>query len=206
MVAAPIAQHRHLIAQLHHRGPDVVEELDLDDRLQPANRHADRPADDVGFRNRRVEHPVVAKRALETVGDLEDAALARHELQCLAAAGVGDVLAEDHDARVARHLVLEGPVDGGHHRVGLALGRRGRAEPIGGGIHVRREDEVRRSARGGAGRSQGLDRGFVDFALDFAVDRFDLGGGRQAVVAQELREPGDGVAPRFGFALLRRLV
>ncbi len=46
-VVRPIPQHRHLVAELHHRRPDVVEELDLDDRLQAARRHADGTPDDV---------------------------------------------------------------------------------------------------------------------------------------------------------------
>jgi hypothetical protein len=44
-------QHRHLVFELHHRLPDVVEELDLDDRLA-ARRHADGAPDDVGFGER----------------------------------------------------------------------------------------------------------------------------------------------------------
>ena len=54
-VVRAIPQHRQLVADLHHRRPDVVEELDLDDRLEAARRHADGAADDVGFGERRVE-------------------------------------------------------------------------------------------------------------------------------------------------------
>ena len=100
VIARPVAQHRHLVAQLHHRRPDVVEELNLDDRLQPARRHADAAADDARFGDRRVEHAVVAEQPLQAVRHLEDAALAGHDRQRVLAAGVGDVLAEDDDARV----------------------------------------------------------------------------------------------------------
>ena len=50
-----------------------------------------------------------------------------HVLERGLAAAVGDVLAEDHDARIARHLVLERAVDGGDHRVGLARRSRPRS-------------------------------------------------------------------------------
>jgi hypothetical protein len=64
-VARPVAHHRHLVADLHHRRPDVVEELNLDHRLQLARRHPDRAADDVGFGERRVEDAVVAVEPLQ---------------------------------------------------------------------------------------------------------------------------------------------
>ena len=48
-IVRPPAHHRQLVAQLHHRRPDVVEELDLDHRLQPAHGHADRAPDDAGL-------------------------------------------------------------------------------------------------------------------------------------------------------------
>ena len=76
-VARAVAHHRHLVAQLHHRRPDVVEELDLDDRLDAARRHADRAADDVRLGERRIEDARRAERALEAVRHLENAALAR---------------------------------------------------------------------------------------------------------------------------------
>ena len=65
----------------------------------------DRAADDVRFGERRVEDALVAERALQAVRHLEDAALARHLSRFSRALAVGDVLAEDHDARIPRHLV-----------------------------------------------------------------------------------------------------
>ena len=142
-VARPVPQHRHLVAQLHHRRPDVVEELNLDHRLQLANGHADAATDDGRLGERRVEDAILAVRALQAVRHLEDAALAGHDLQGLLPAGVRDVLAEDDDARIVRHLVFQRPVDGGDHRVGLALGVRRRVERRRGRIDVGRVDPER---------------------------------------------------------------
>src|SRR5258707_12346985 len=47
-IGAP-AQDAQLVANLHHGGPDVIEELDFGDRLESARGHADGPADDAGF-------------------------------------------------------------------------------------------------------------------------------------------------------------
>ena len=93
-----------------HGGPDVVEELDFDDRLHAADGHADGAADDVGFGERRVEDAVGAELLLQAGGELEDAALAFDLAlaQLLIAAGVGHIFAEDDDARVAAHLVAAG--------------------------------------------------------------------------------------------------
>ena len=49
-------------------------------------------------------------------------------------------------------------------------------------------------------------RRLVHLALDVGGDRRELRVGREAVGAQELGEPRDRIAPRFGFALRRRLV
>ena len=66
---------------------------------------ADRPAHDVGLGQRRVVDAVAAELALQPPGHLEDAALALDLAEVLVAGRVGHVLAEDEDARVARHLV-----------------------------------------------------------------------------------------------------
>src|SRR5437762_4484957 len=83
VVARSVAHHRQLVANLHHRRPDVVEELNLDDRLQLAHRHAGRAADDARFGERRVEHAIVAVGPLQAGGQLADAALVRAERQRL---------------------------------------------------------------------------------------------------------------------------
>ena len=121
VVRAP-ADQRQFAAQLHHGGPDVVKELDLDHRLQSALGHAGGAAHDVGFGDRRVEYPVRTELYLQAGGELEDAALALDQflLEIFFAAAVGDIFSEDHDALIAAHLVAQGGID----QVGHGLGRR----------------------------------------------------------------------------------
>ena len=66
---------RQFIANLHHRRPDVVEKLYLDDRLEPAQRHSDGSTDNPRLGDRRIPHAVTPVHALESHGRLEDAAL-----------------------------------------------------------------------------------------------------------------------------------
>src|SRR2546427_10836267 len=70
------AQHCQLVANLVKGGPDVVEELNLNDRLQAARGHADSSTHDVSFRQRRIEYPCAAKLALQICRDFEYAAFA----------------------------------------------------------------------------------------------------------------------------------
>ena len=93
-----------LVAQLIESGPDVVEELNLDHRLETPRGHPDRPADDVGLRERRVVDAVAPEAFLQAPGHHEDAALSLHLAGRLLPGDIGDVLAEDHDARIALHL------------------------------------------------------------------------------------------------------
>src|SRR5208337_1961111 len=90
------------VAQLHHRRPDVIEELDLNHRLQAANGHPGGAADDGGFCQRRIEYPVGAELDLQARRQLEDSALSFYLLllQVLLATGVGYVLPEDEDTFV----------------------------------------------------------------------------------------------------------
>src|ERR1700683_1707578 len=74
-VAGAPTDHGKLVAKLHHRRPDVVEELNFNYGLEPARGHADRAADDVGFGERSIEHAVGAVLALEPGGRLKNAAL-----------------------------------------------------------------------------------------------------------------------------------
>ena len=207
-VARSVAHHRHLVADLHHRRPDVVEELNLDHRLQPARRHADGAADDVGFGERRVEDAIVAVEPLQPVRQLEDAALAGHDRQRVLLAGIRDVLAEDDDARVARHLVLQRPVDRRDHRVGLAFGLRRRVERRGRRIDVRRVDPEHRpcsSAR--LRRGERLQRRLVHLALDVGA-RWPRAR-RRWRARSSCRNSANraiGSRARFGLALRRRLV
>ena len=121
VVARAIAQHRHLVAQLHHRRPDVVEELDLDHRLQAARRpcptarpmmlaSASGELNTRSMPNARCSPCVTLKTPpLPGTSPARSRGCVRH------------VLAEHDDARVARHLVLQRAVDGRHHRLGLAF-------------------------------------------------------------------------------------
>src|SRR5262245_56774972 len=51
-VPRSIPHHGHLVANLHHGGPDVVEELDLDHRFELSRGHPDGASDDAGFGER----------------------------------------------------------------------------------------------------------------------------------------------------------
>src|SRR4029077_9144966 len=69
------AKHAEFIPQLHHRRPDVVEELNFRDGLQSTRGHADRPADNAGLCERRIKDAIVAKLTLQSGGGLKNAAL-----------------------------------------------------------------------------------------------------------------------------------
>ena len=111
LAGRPVAHGGQFVANLHERGPDVVDELNLGHGLETAGRHPDRAADDVCFGERRIVHAVAPEAGLQTVGDLEDAALARDLAQRLLARGVGDILAEDDDPRVTFHFGAQTPVE-----------------------------------------------------------------------------------------------
>ena len=101
-VAAP-TDACDLVAQLHEAGPDVISELDLDDRLVAAGGHASRDADDARFGQSRIDDPS-RKGFSQAARHAENASL-----------GISDVLAPHHDLRVALHLFPQAPVDGLHH-------------------------------------------------------------------------------------------
>ncbi len=103
-------------AVLRQVADDLVErrvgepvELDLRHRDEATHREPDRDADDRRLRQRRVETPSVAEGFGEPLGHPEDSAELR------------DVLAEDQDAVVVRHRVVQCPVDRLHHRQGWWL-------------------------------------------------------------------------------------
>ena len=114
---------RHLAAQLLHRRPDVVEELDLGRRVQAAHRLADGAPDDVRLGERRVVAARLAELALEAVRRAEDAALALHVGEH-DFPGIGDVLAEHPDALVGRHLLVQRALDRFAERHRFAVGAR----------------------------------------------------------------------------------
>jgi hypothetical protein len=73
-VRAP-AHDAEFVADLHHGGPDVVEELNFGYGLETASGHANATADNRGFGERRIENSVSSVLALEAGSGLEDAAL-----------------------------------------------------------------------------------------------------------------------------------
>ncbi len=83
-----------------HGRPDIVGELDLDDRLETRRCETDRRAYDGGFRERRVEAPVSAEPGREIARGRKDAAFFS-----------GHVFTVDDNAFVALHLFLERRVD-----------------------------------------------------------------------------------------------
>ena len=119
VIRAP-TQAGELVADLHHRRPDVIEELDFDDGLQSAGGHAGSAADDGGFGDGSIEDALRSKDGLEALGGLEHAALAFDLLQALLVAAIGDVLAEQHDLVVAPHLLVQGEIDGVDHGARIA--------------------------------------------------------------------------------------
>ena len=207
VVGAP-AHGRQLVAQLHVRGPDVVEELDLDHRLEAAMRQPNCAPHDVRLGERRVVHARTAKLRLQAVRRLEHAALPLHLAEVLLARHVGHVLAEDEDARVAPHLVAHRDVDEVHHRRRLTreLRRVFRVERRTRRIDIGRIQRPHRRLRRGlrllervVGRGQHLGVHRLVHGLDVRLRGVPL-----------LHEPRgkrhDGIAGRFGFTLVRRLV
>ena len=161
-VGAP-AHQRQLIVNLVHGRPDVVEELDLDHRLHAAHGVADGAAHDVGLGQRRVEDPLGAEFGLQAGGELEDAALALDFGERFLAAGVGHVLAIDHDARIAAHLVVQAGVDKvGHGARAASLGAAA-LSPAGGARRLR--------LFGGKGRAGGVQVLGVDVRRRFPPPR-----------------------------------
>jgi hypothetical protein len=59
-----VPHHGQLVADLHHRGPDIVEELDLDDGLHAPGGHSDGPTHDIGLGQGRVVHPIRSEPGL----------------------------------------------------------------------------------------------------------------------------------------------
>src|SRR5581483_1608504 len=132
-VAAP-AHGGELVAELHHGGPNVIEELNFGDRLHAAAGHADGAAHDGGFGEGRIEAAARAELHLQAGGDFEDAALSFDFAEAGFAAAIGDIFAEDHHARIAAHLFAEGGVEQVHHSHGRALEAGLGAEGVAGGV------------------------------------------------------------------------
>ena len=139
-----------------------------------------------------------AELTLQSVRDLEDAALARDVRQRRDLARVGDVFAEDDDARIARHLVLQRAVDGGDHRVGLALGLRGRCRTpadVGSTSGEKTyQSAVSVPACGAASAAVVASR---NLAIDVGGDGVDLASRGKSFADQKLAHPRDRIPPRL---------
>ena len=101
VAVGPVAHAGCLGDDLIEGGVDEVGELDLGDRQQPVQRHADRHADDAGFGERRIDDAPLAELVEEPLRHLEDTP-----------AGP-DVLTEEHDPIVGGELVVQRVTDRG---------------------------------------------------------------------------------------------
>src|SRR5688572_24451176 len=110
VVGSP-AHSGQLVTQLHVRGPDVVEELDLDDRLEPTHSESDRAAHDIRLGQRRVVDTGAAEFLLQSPRYLEHAPFPFDFPEVLLAGYVGNVLPEDENLLIPPHLVLHARVE-----------------------------------------------------------------------------------------------
>ena len=99
-VVRAIAHARRFGHDLVERRVDEVGELDLDDRQQPVQGHPDGDPDDPGFGQGCVDDAFFAELLHPSHGDAEHAA------------AVADVLAQEDDAVVGGHLVMQRVPDG----------------------------------------------------------------------------------------------
>ena len=209
VVRAP-AEIRKLAADLHHGRPDVIEELNLDHRLQPPHSHAKSAADDARFGNRRVETTLGTEFALQAGGGFEDAPFALHRGQMLFTAAIGDVLAEHDHVGIPAHLFGERAVDGIHHGARIAFEARLGSERRGTGIDLIGIEKLENRFRGGRVIAQNALRGLLHFEIDLARYGFESGAIEQPRANEELRKSFQGIAGGFllalGLALVESLV
>ena len=97
--ARAMAHAPGVVEDLVDRGVGEAGELDLRDRLQPLDRHADAHAGDEALGERRVDHALGAEAPGEPQRRAEHAAVHAH------------VLAEHDDGGIVLHLALEREVD-----------------------------------------------------------------------------------------------
>src|ERR1700739_3802742 len=83
------ARYNQFVANLHHRGPDVVKELHFSDRLQAADSHANRPSGNGRLRQRRIKDAIRSETPLQPGRGFEDSPFALELLQILFAAAIG---------------------------------------------------------------------------------------------------------------------
>ena len=202
VIRAP-PQHRHFVAKLVHGWPDIIEELNLGYRFQPARPHSHCAPDNAGLGDGCVKDAGAAKFALQIVSDFENAAFAFNFVQILFAAAIGYVFAESKEAFVAGHLVMQAGVNQIEHGLGIALRRclafgvkRLRCR-----VYVRRIDIHRRRL---FGRCRSLHRhigGAVDVIVNFLRQALKLRFRDQFFFDQMVGKRAQRVALRFGGAL-----
>src|ERR1700721_2219756 len=94
-----------LVWPLHHGRPNVVEELNFPHRLQTAEGHSTRAANNVGFSEWRIENSRRAELTLQTRSRFENAALPFHQRETVFSAAIGHILAKHYDAVIGLHFV-----------------------------------------------------------------------------------------------------
>src|SRR5215212_10091183 len=104
IVIRPPSHRGKLVAELHVRGPDVIEELNFDDRLESANCETNCASDDVRFSKRRVVYARAPEFLLQSPRDLEYAALALHLAHVLFARHISHIFTEHQDLLITSHL------------------------------------------------------------------------------------------------------
>jgi hypothetical protein len=127
--------------------------------------------------------------------------LAAYRREAGLARAVGDVLAEDDDAGVALHLVLQAVVQQVDHGARLAAELRRRFEAGRGRVDFGGIDVQRHGGRVRLRRLQGEGRRLVHFAVDLLAHRGEELLGRHLLPHQRRGEVRDRVAGRVGLAL-----
>ena len=141
-----VAALRKFVGDVVEAHRDEIREHDFGDRLQPGHRRAHRGAEDRLFGDRRVAHAQRTELLVQPDRRLEHAA------------GLGDVLAEKHHVRIARHFLRDAAGD----RIAIGQFRHfSREAAVGIDVGV---DDVHRRRR----RRLALLGRLIDLALDAA--------------------------------------
>ena len=114
LAAVDVAHLRGLVEELVERGADEVDVHDLGDGAQAGIGGTDRGTDEAGFGDGRVDDTFAAELGQQTLGHAKRSApgIGGLGMDVVATGTTGDVLAEDDDALVGGHLLVEGFVDG----------------------------------------------------------------------------------------------
>src|ERR1700682_1228525 len=95
------------IANLHHRWPDVVEKLNLRNRLEAARCHPNCSTDDARFRQGCVKLAVGAEFSLQAGGCFENTPFPFYVSKISFPTNIGHVLSKNNDALVTQHFIRE---------------------------------------------------------------------------------------------------